>query len=1578
MMPVSAAHQYQQMHASAASTAPASTGDPTLIDLDRLPNTALTYTITDASSYLSDFHPSNILLDEPNKVNSRWAAGFVGSSSSFNNVPMMGIPAGAAAASALSNNAAASSSPSGISHGPSGNQASSSPGHRTPTTAYSQATQIKHYLLLRLSSPAVLRSIRFGKYHKSHATAIRDFKVYAGPTRHAASMTRVLRDSCRDDGKPQDFTCRYTDEDGMPFAVRYIRIEPLNSHGVHYNISIWHLALFGISNSQVVQSVQQEYELHRDTKSTRLILKHLRARAHQSAFRALLASSNLGSSQGTQECLTSGVKRLRNNAVVGRGMRPFEHPLLSNLFRALIRRDAWEDVERILDLAAFGRMEDVSSVEPMEDEEEIPSDRQTGKQRAVEARETTAENEEDGEVLFAHFVSRTVPRSVWTAMPVRRALPSPSSESAESTPPATSSRPSPALLIRNAPSRPGPRAGHQMIFDSTKSIAYLFGGWDGTRDLADFWAYDVERATWRCISMDTSQPAPRHPDERPSYPYGLGTAGPIARSCHRMVFDPRTGCIYLLGRFVEFPSSTPAAQSTTVAQPQPQTAAAAAAASSNIQTSSAGGPFQGNQVFQDVMIPSTNLLRSQIAPTANPGTPSNPAIARPASTAGLHSSAQLSSAASNLASSPSMNNFTANSTASSPGGNNMAPGSGGASRLSAGAGSRTGPGAGSSSLSPSPAPGASGNRNFAGPGGGNPGTPGGGSGPTRTGADQPSSAQAHSTFGQRASGADAASGLSGMYHHSRTLPGYECDFWRFSTRTETWTRLSADTSLDDGKGTGSPGPRLVKDHAMCFDSEEQALYLFGGKIAHPNPSVVEYGGMWRYDIIRRTWSLLFDDDTHFCVPGREGHSMLLDPNLGASSGAGAGAGNVMGIAAALSASLAGPGPLLWIIGGKRDLFLADMWTYNVRTGGIMHVTSSFNIPYGPKPSFTPQVMMDPRPHKREIYFLCAAGDGELGASGDCTSLKMWVYSMKRQAWTSVLEPEPASTNAVLAAAAEAGAGGRGAGIAGGSRPHIRIGPAGAGFEMDSDEYGSGHLRSGDGTGSSTPMMGGSGAAPKRQRRRDTLESEYEADEDARARLMLSSPPPSGPLNALPFPSTSARRDEAMMMLMETDGEFGEDARLSGGAGVSSGGIGVPGGAGDGMSSLSSVAVSADLYAGLEPRPRWASQMVYDPLREAFYLFGGNPNGAQVVQPTSSSNSTSASGQARGGNSNTATTTDGGRVRSRLDDWWRLVLVRPSVEEVLRKTKFLVRKQRFLEMAAGTWEQPMVTSAPAAPMDLEMSATEGGPGGFLGGGGGWAGPRAVEALIYLQTQVSAVVDHADEAESHDFRRLMSKLLSSGGSGGPSVFSAPAFGSDTPTPFSQTGLGEVGMDGSIGAVPSHRSSGRNPTTELSPPNAHRRKMRKKNEKRKKGKMSSTMTGARHGLSSSVHGDGAGGAMSMDVDTDMMSVSQQHLPPAPLSVTRGIDSSVGAEEEEDELEDEEGEEDDEGSDEYDEGSSESDEEEVGAYASERELLVDGREGQTSALWTQRVRLFRTLMDYFPPDCVEPRADLVDLTVR
>ncbi|KAJ6625829.1 Muskelin N-terminus-domain-containing protein [Mycena sp. CBHHK59/15] len=79
---------------------------------------------------------------------------------------------------------------------------------------------------------------------------------------------------------------------------------------------------------------------------------------------------------------------------------------------------------------------------------------------------------------------------------------------------------------------PSRRGGHAMCIDHIGGTIYLFGGWNGQSSLDDFWAYDIKQEKWRVLSYHTS----------------TDKDAPAARSCHKMVFDTKTGNIYVLGR----------------------------------------------------------------------------------------------------------------------------------------------------------------------------------------------------------------------------------------------------------------------------------------------------------------------------------------------------------------------------------------------------------------------------------------------------------------------------------------------------------------------------------------------------------------------------------------------------------------------------------------------------------------------------------------------------------------------------------------------------------------------------------------------------------------------------------------------------------------------------------------------------------------------------------------------------------------------------------------------------------------------------------------------------------------------
>lgn len=80
----------------------------------------------------------------------------------------------------------------------------------------------------------------------------------------------------------------------------------------------------------------------------------------------------------------------------------------------------------------------------------------------------------------------------------------------------------------------GNRGGHQLVMDSKKRLIYLYGGWDGFQDLSDLWAFDIRNNCWTQLFEHSEQ-----------------FNGPTPRSCHKMVFDPISKNIFMLGRYLD-------------------------------------------------------------------------------------------------------------------------------------------------------------------------------------------------------------------------------------------------------------------------------------------------------------------------------------------------------------------------------------------------------------------------------------------------------------------------------------------------------------------------------------------------------------------------------------------------------------------------------------------------------------------------------------------------------------------------------------------------------------------------------------------------------------------------------------------------------------------------------------------------------------------------------------------------------------------------------------------------------------------------------------------------------------------
>ncbi|GLD48036.1 muskelin, partial [Lates japonicus] len=346
----------------------------------------LTFSVFKWSSYSSTYLPENILVDKPNDQSSRW--------SSESNYP-------------------------------------------------------PQFLILKMERPAIVQSITFGKYEKTHVCNLKKFKVFGGMSEE--NMTELLSSGLKNDYNKETFTLKHKIDEQM-FPCRFVKIVPLMSWGPSFNFSIWYIELHGIEDPDVVQPCLNWYSKYREQEAIRLCLKHFRQHNYTEAFESLQKKTRIA----------------------------LEHPMLTHLHDRLVLQGDFDACEELIDKAV-----------------------------------------RDG--LFNQYISQQEYKPRWSQIIPKCNKGTTAQEINRDD-----------MNGDGDDNRPGMRGGHQMVIDVQTETVYLFGGWDGTQDLADFWAYSVQENQWACISRDTEK-----------------ESGPSARSCHKMCIDSQRRQIYTLGRYLD-------------------------------------------------------------------------------------------------------------------------------------------------------------------------------------------------------------------------------------------------------------------------------------------------------------------------------------------------------------------------------------------------------------------------------------------------------------------------------------------------------------------------------------------------------------------------------------------------------------------------------------------------------------------------------------------------------------------------------------------------------------------------------------------------------------------------------------------------------------------------------------------------------------------------------------------------------------------------------------------------------------------------------------------------------------------
>ncbi|XP_014670808.1 PREDICTED: muskelin-like [Priapulus caudatus] len=291
------------------------------------------------------------------------------------------------------------------------------------------------FLLLKLVRPAIVETITFGKYEKTHVCNLKKFKIFGGLNED--HMIELLESGLKNDHIPETFVLKHALEENL-FPCRYIKIMPILSWGPNFNFSIWYIELQGVDEGVIVQPCMNWYNTYRERAAIRLCLKHFRQHNYTEAFESLQKKTKVS----------------------------LEHPVLTELHSLLVLRGDYDACERVMEKAA-----------------------------------------RDGR--FTHFISQQDYKAKWT--------------------------PITAVTHNDGTDyKPGMRGGHQMVIDVYTETIYLFGGWDGTQDLADFWSFQISSGEWTCLSFNTES-----------------EGGPSARSCHKMCLDCERRRIFVLGRYLE-------------------------------------------------------------------------------------------------------------------------------------------------------------------------------------------------------------------------------------------------------------------------------------------------------------------------------------------------------------------------------------------------------------------------------------------------------------------------------------------------------------------------------------------------------------------------------------------------------------------------------------------------------------------------------------------------------------------------------------------------------------------------------------------------------------------------------------------------------------------------------------------------------------------------------------------------------------------------------------------------------------------------------------------------------------------
>ncbi|KAI9473714.1 MAG: Muskelin N-terminus-domain-containing protein [Benjaminiella poitrasii] len=221
--------------------------------------------------------------------------------------------------------------------------------------------------------------------------------------------------------------------------------------------------------------------------------------------------------------------------------------------------------------------------------------------------------------------------------------------------------------------------------------------------------------------------------------------------------------------------------------------------------------------------------------------------------------------------------------------------------------------------------------------------------------------------------------ILGRYVEARNVmqQQLESSFYRYYIESDKWVKIQNDTAKEGG-------PNLIFDHQMAIDAESQIIYVFGGRIVTHDPTIINYSGLYSYNISLNRWISLREDDIevndhskHYRsskpLKSRVGHSLLFDPTV----------------------------KQLYIFAGQREReYLTDLYRYSTNHDTITEIAQDFYKGTGTAGGFTQRATIDEA--LQEIYVLSGY---TRNSAHDLIRYTFWVYSIERNEWKTIYQKE---------------------------------------------------------------------------------------------------------------------------------------------------------------------------------------------------------------------------------------------------------------------------------------------------------------------------------------------------------------------------------------------------------------------------------------------------------------------------------------------------------------------------------------------------------------------------------------------